>query len=188
MLHFEEIGLSVEVPAHWYLQPSAWVGESRRQFFTQSLLKGTTVPVLCATRFEDTVASVNPTFQIMFRPSPDPSLSAMEALDVIYPAIAAMLGADTLEAPSSCTIDEEDAAYCRVRYRLATDVYLLDIVTRFWLVTRGTHLVMLSGAGPASGPYTCEDEFSAIMRSVLLTTPPWVCEPGAYDRRTGRMR
>ena len=171
-IRFDEIGFAVDTPAGWHLQPMEWVIHNRKEMFGEYVVSKTTLPLVAGTKYPEPYPTLNTSLQIVYRPSPDAEMSALDVMELVSPHITQVLGAPPSDDIQSMQVDGKEAAGVAGEYRLEANLgdgpVHFDVAYFFCVVPRGENLLMFSIVGPSDEKDNAAD-FQRMLDSVELS-------------------
>jgi hypothetical protein len=167
-------GIALDRPAGWQSPTLAQVQENRERTrlsdedLQQALVARSAMPVMVFTKYAEPHAGLNPSVQITLRPTiagaPTRVLSA--ALDTMRRAFADF---EIVAPVQPVEVDGWHGAHVRATYTLQNAAgQRFPVMTRLWLVPRGSLMFLVGMSGGQSGEDVCEDEFTAVMQSLQI--------------------
>jgi hypothetical protein len=170
-------GIELTRPAGWHTQTLQTVQENRERMqlsdpeLQAAMQKFATAPLFVFTRHPEPHPRLNPSVQVMLRPL-GPLAGAAPA-DIMKVAVGAMQKAFAdftfVGQIESTQVSGLAAAHMRARYTAKNaEGAEFKVLTRLWLIPRGSFTFLLSMGGPQDGPDVSESEFAEVLRSVTI--------------------
>jgi hypothetical protein len=134
-------------------------------------LQRATAPLFAFSRYQEPHATLNPTVQVVLRPRPaslpesaTPLLRvAVVTLQKAFPDFA------FVEPIQDVEVGGMRAAYMKATYTLTTaSKRELRVLSRTWLVPRGSFMFLIGMSGATDGDDVCEAEFAAALKSITI--------------------
>ena len=168
------VGVSLRKPSSWHFVPTAWRNENLKNIdleLAELVREYATEPLAIVTKYEETTDSIDPTFQLIFRPLGQ--LVNMSPEDVASLAVRTMSqtveDAEVVDDIESLEISGYPAAHYAVKYTLRTSTGdAFPTLADAWIVKRGAYVFMLGGSGPPDGDDASRLEFEAMVRSIVI--------------------
>ncbi|HVG55624.1 MAG TPA: hypothetical protein VM846_14395 [Vicinamibacterales bacterium] len=169
-------GIALSPPAGWSVVSMQEVMQNRANIRLsdselQAGLQRATAPLFAFAKYPEPHPTLNPTFQIVLRPSPAPPgtpattilAAATQTLQKVYPDF------QFIEPIRSTVVSGLPAASMKAAYTLRTQQGNAHrIVVRMWLVPRGSTMFLIGGSGPIDGPDVSEGEFESALASIQI--------------------
>ena len=137
----------------------------------QAGLQRATAPLFVFAKYPEPHPTLNPTIQIVLRPSPGTAgtpattilAGASQTMQKVYPDF------QFLEPIRSAVISGMPAASMKATYTLRTQQgNAYRILSRMWLVPRGSTMFLIGMSGPLDGPDVSEGEFESALASIQI--------------------
>ena len=137
----------------------------------QAGLQRAAAPLFAFAKYPEPYAGLNPTLQIVLRPSPGAATmsaatilaGAIETLQKLYPDFR------FVEPIRNVAVSGMPAAYMRATYTLRTQQgNAHPILVRMWLVPRGAYMFLIGMSGPTEGADVSEREFATALASIEI--------------------
>lgn len=166
-------GISLVRPAGWQTSTADQVQANRERTrlpdaeLQRALVTRSALPVVVFTKYAEPHPGLNPSVQITLRqalPGTPAALltGALATLRRAFPDLQ-------ITQPVAATqVAGLPAAQVRVTYTLRTTSVSAGVLSRLWLVPRGSLMFLIGMAGPPSGPDVSEEEFGAVLRSIRI--------------------
>jgi hypothetical protein len=166
-------GISLVPPAGWRAASMAQVQANRERTrlsdpeFQRALTTRSALPLFVFMKYEEPHAGVNPTVQVTLRQNLQGT-----PIQLLTGALGTMRRGfpdlELLEPVTSTTVPGLPAAKARLAYTLRTDTISARVLTRMWLVPRGSLMFLIGLAGPESGRDVSEQEFAEVFASLEI--------------------
>jgi hypothetical protein len=166
-------GLSLEPPAGWQTATAAEVQANRERVrlsdsdFQHALVTRSALPIVALMKYREPFEGLNPSVQITLRQAlrGTPTELLSSALATMRRGFADLAIVRPVEAT---TVSGLPAAHVRVTYTLRTATKVAPVLSRLWLVPRGSLMFLIGMSGAQSGQDVCEAEFAAVIRSLRI--------------------
>ena len=169
-------GVSVTPPAGWSVVSMQQVLENRSKVRLpdaelQTGLQRATAPLFAFAKYPEPHVGLNPSVQIVLRPSPSAANSsaatilagAIDTLQKLYPDF------QFVEPIRNVAVSGMPAAYMKASYTLRTQQGNAHrILSRMWLVPRGAYMFLIGMSGPTEGADVSEREFATALASIEI--------------------
>ncbi len=166
-------GIAVDRPASWQMATTADIQANRERVrlsdseFQHAMITRSALPIIAMMKYPEPFAGLNPSVQITLRQALKGSPTAL-----LTGALATMRrGFSDLaiaQPVTSTTVSGLPAATVRVTYTLRTASRSVPVMSRLWLVPRGSLMFLIGMSGSQSGPDVCESEFAAVLDSIQI--------------------
>lgn len=174
------VGVSLRKPSSWHFMPTTWRVENLKRVdfkdegFADLAAKYATQPLVIVSKYEETMDTLNPTFQTVFRPLP---LEDMSPEDVAQLALQAMPQIyedfEIVEDVEPTEVGGHEAVHYAVKFTLRNHAgAVFTTLSETWIVKRGAYIFMLGGSGPPDGDDASRSEFAAMVRSIVIEPIP----------------
>jgi len=169
-------GISIVPPAGWHATPIQEVlrNRSKVRLSDRELDEGltrATAPLFVFSKYQEPSATLNPTLQIVLRPLPtslgtSPTEMLHRATATLQRAFSDFVFVDPIQ---DADVSGMRAAYMKATYTLrTTDKREHRVVSRTWLVPRGTFMYLIGMSGASQGDDVSEAEFAAALKSIVI--------------------
>ena len=166
-------GISLDRPEGWQTATAADVQANRERVrlsdleFQRAMVTRSALPIIVLMKYPEPLAGLNPSIQITLRQAlkGTPTQLLTSALATMKRGFADLSIVQPVEAT---TVAGFPAAQVRVSYTLRTDTQSAPVLSRLWLVPRGSLMFLIGMSGAQSGPDLCESEFDAVLRSIHI--------------------
>ena len=166
-------GLTLDKPSGWQTASAADIQANRERVrlpdaeFQRALVTRSALPIVALMKYPEPYESLNPSIQITLRQAlrGTPTKLLTDALTTMrrgFPDLSIV----TPVAPAN--VSGLAAAHVRVTYTLRTANRAVPVLSRIWLVPRGSLMFLIGMSGAQSGPDVCEPEFAAVLRSIRI--------------------
>ena len=171
----ETAGISLVPPAGWHVISMSQVMSNRSKVRVpdaglQAGLQRATAPLFVFSKYPEPFPRLNPTVQVVLRPRPaslPASATALlriatETLQKAFPDFA------FVEPIRDTQVSGLPAAYMKAAYTLRTAGEAHPVLSRTWLVPRGSFMFLIGMSGTRTGEDVSEVEFAAALRSISI--------------------
>lgn len=168
-------GISLVRPAGWHVMTMPQVMSNRSEVRVpdaelQAGLQRATAPLFVFSKYPEPFPRLNPTVQVVLRPRPaslPTSATALlriatETLRKAFPDFA------FVEPIRDTRVSGLPAAYMKATYTLRTSDQAHRVLSRTWLVPRGSFMFLIGMSGTTTGEDVSEAEFTAALNSILI--------------------
>jgi hypothetical protein len=167
-------GIALDRPAGWQTATLAQVQQNRQQArladeeLQRAMVARSAMPVIVFLKYPEPHAGLNPTIQVTLRPA-----IAGAPTDVLSGALETMRRAfadfRVVSAVRPVAVDGRPGAHVRATYTLENQAGgSYQVLTRIWLVPRGSLMFLIGMSGGQRGEDVCEEEFAAVLRSIQI--------------------
>jgi hypothetical protein len=167
-------GIAFQPPHGWHAATLAQVQANRERVrlsdpeLQAALVRRSALPIAVFMKYPEPHAGLNPSIQVTLRPALDGSpvrlLSA--AIEQMRPAFVAFRIVSPVQATE---VGGRPGADVRVSYTLKNDAgEKFDVLSRLWLVPRGSLMFLIGMSGAQTGVDLNEDEFAAVLDSMEI--------------------
>ena len=167
-------GIAVTRPAGWHTATIAQVQANRERAklsdpeMQAALASRSALPLIVFSKYPEPHPALNPTVQITLRQglrgSPNSLLAG--ALQTMKRGFADL---QIIEPVRATQVSGLPASQVRVTYTLQTQTGAhARVVSRLWLVPRGSLMFLIGMSGGESEPDVCEAEFAAALKSITI--------------------
>jgi hypothetical protein len=169
-------GISIVPPPGWHVTSMQDVLRNRSQLRLpdaqlEAGLQRATAPLFAFSKYQEPYATLNPTVQVVLRPRPSSLPTSATALLRIATATLQKAFPDFafVEPIQDAQVSGMGAAYMKATYTLTTaDQRQLRVLSRTWVVPRGSFMFLIGMSGATGGDDVCEPEFAAALKSVSI--------------------
>ena len=167
-------GISLTRPAGWHTGTIAQVQSNRERAklsdpeLQAALRTRSALPLIVFTKYQEPHAGLNPSVQITLRQAlrGTPVRLLSDALGTMRRAFADLT---ILKPVHDTAVAGLPAAHVRVTYTLQNRTGTqARVLSRLWLVPRGSLMFLIGMSGGESGPDVCEEEFAAVLKSIAI--------------------
>ena len=169
-------GIALSPPAGWSVVSMQDVMQNRAKVRVadaelQAGLQRATAPLFVFAKYPEPHPTLNPTIQIVLRPAPGTAgtpattilAGATQTLQKVYPDF------QFIEPIRSAVISGMPAASMKAAYTLRTQQGgAYRILSRMWLVPRGSTMFLIGMSGPVEGPDVSDGEFAGALASIQI--------------------
>jgi len=167
-------GIALTRPAGWHTATIAQVQANRERAklsdpeLQSALASRSALPLIVFSKYPEPHPALNPTVQITLRQglrgSPNSLLAG--ALQTMKRGFADL---QIIEPVRATQVSGLPASQVRVTYTLQTQTGAhARVVSRLWLVPRGSLMFLIGMSGGESEPDVCEAEFAAALKSITI--------------------
>jgi hypothetical protein len=167
-------GIALTRPAGWHTATIAQVQANRERAklsdpeMQAALASRSALPLIVFSKYPEPHPALNPTVQITLRQglrgSPNSLLAG--ALQTMKRGFADL---QIIEPVRATQVSGLPASQVRVTYTLQTQTGAhARVVSRLWLVPRGSLMFLIGMSGGESEPDVCEAEFAAALKSITI--------------------
>ncbi len=169
-------GISIEPPPGWHTATVDQLAENREKTRLsdaklEQAMKTLATPALFAfTKHPEPYDNLNPSIQIILRPTPPGLATATQLLEVTVEALkGAHQDFKTVEPIRELNVGGLPGAGMKVSYTLrTTEGAEFKVLARTWAVKRGNFLVLIGMSGAQEGADVAEEEFSMALASLRI--------------------
>ena len=169
-------GISIVPPAGWHVTSMQQVMQNRSQMRLpdeqlQAGLQRATAPLFVFSKYQEPHAALNPTVQVVLRPRPASLPNSPTALLGVATATLQKAFPDFrfVDPIQDARVSGLRAAYMKATYTLRTaGGGEHRVLSRTWLVPRGSFMFLVGMSGAPEGPDLSEAEFAEALKSVLI--------------------
>ena len=167
-------GIAVTRPAGWSNATLAQVQANRERTklsdpeFEAALAARSTLPLIAFTKYAEPHEGLNPSVQITLRQAlaGSPTQLLTGALRVMQRAFADL---QIVEPVQASQIAGFSGAHVRVTYTLQNRSGMrARVLSRLWLVPRGSLMFLIGMSGAEREPDVCEEEFATVLNSITI--------------------
>jgi hypothetical protein len=166
-------GVSLDRPQGWQTATAADVQANRERVrlsdpeFQRAMVTRSALPVIVLMKYPEPFGGLNPSIQITLRQAlkGTPTQLLTGALATMQRGFADL---SIVEPVQATTVSGLPAAHVRVTYTLRAGTQAAPVLSRLWLVPRGSLMFLIGMSGTQSGPDVCESEFGAVLRSIRI--------------------
>lgn len=166
-------GIALNPPSSWRQATTADIQANRERVrlsdseFQRAMVTRSALPIIALMKYPEPVVGLNPSVQVTLRQalagSPTQLLTA--ALGTMRRGFSDL----TIVQPvTSTTVSGLTAATARVTYTLRTESQSVGVLSRLWLIPRGSLMFLIGMSGAQTGPDVCESEFAAVLKSIRI--------------------
>lgn len=170
-------GISLMRPAGWQTASLQTVQENRERVqlsdaeLQAAMQKAATAPLFVFLKHAEPNPHLNPSIQITLRPLG--TLAGQAPTEILKLAVSTLQKAlpDFMFVTeiTNAQVSGLAAAHMRAKYTVMNrDGASFKVLTRMWLVPRGSYMFMIGMSGPQEGPDVSEAEFSAALASISI--------------------
>ena len=170
-------GIALIRPAGWQTASLQTVQENRERVqlsdaeLQAAMQKAATAPLFVFLKHPEPNPDLNPSIQITLRPLG--TLAGQPPTDIMKLAVSALQKAlpdfTFVTEITDAQISGLAGAHMRAKYTVMNrDGASFKVLTRMWLVPRGSYMFMIGMSGPQEGPDVSEAEFSAALASITI--------------------
>lgn len=170
-------GISLVRPAGWQTASLQTVQENRERVqlsdaeLQAAMQKAATAPLFVFMKHPEPHPDLNPSIQVTLRPlGPLAGMSPREMMKIAVSALQKAL-ADFMFVTeiTDAHVSGLPGAHMRAKYTaMNRDGSSFKVLTRMWLVPRGTYMFLIGMSGPQEGPDVSESEFAAALASITM--------------------
>ena len=169
-------GISIVPPPGWHVTSMQDVLRNRSQLRLpdaelEAGLQRATAPLFAFSKYQEPYATLNPTVQVVLRPRPTSLPTSATALLRIATLTLQKAFPDFafVEPIQDAQVAGMSAAYMKATYSLTTaNQRSLRVLTRTWVVPRGSFMFLIGMSGATVGDDVCETEFAAALKSISI--------------------
>jgi hypothetical protein len=170
-------GIALTRPAGWNTASVQTVQENRERVqlsdseLQVAMQKFATAPLFVFMKYPEPHPTLNPSVQVILRPLGP--LAGSAPTEILKIAVAAMQKGfpdfTFVREIESAQISGLAAAHMRAQYTLKNaDGSEFKILSRLWLVPRGSFMFLIGMSGPQEGPDISESEFAEVLGSIKI--------------------
>jgi hypothetical protein len=170
-------GISLARPAGWQTASLQTVQENRERVqlsdpeLQAALQKAATAPLFVFIKHPEPHPDLNPSIQVTLRPLG--TLAGQPPTELMKMAVAALQKAlpdfAFVTAITDAQVSGLAGAHMRAKYTTRNrEGASFKVLTRLWLVPRGSYMFMIGMSGPQEGPDVAEAEFAAALASITI--------------------
>lgn len=166
-------GIALNPPPSWRQATTADVQANRERVrlsdseFQRAMVTRSALPIIALMKYPEPFAGLNPSVQVTLRQaltgSPTELLTA--ALGTMRRGFSDL---KMVQPVTSTTVSGLTAATARVTYTLRTETQSVAVLSRLWLIPRGSLMFLIGMSGAQTGPDVCESEFAAVLNSIRI--------------------
>jgi hypothetical protein len=169
-------GISIVPPSGWHVTSMQQVMENRSQVRLsdrelEAGLQRAAAPLFVFSKYPEPYATLNPTVQVVLRPHPSSLPASATAMLRIATGTLQKAFSDFrfVEPIQNSKVSGMGAASMKATYTLRTaDKREHRVLSRTWLVPRGSFMFLIGMSGATEGDDVCETEFAAALRSITI--------------------
>jgi hypothetical protein len=170
-------GISLERPGAWQTASLQTVQENRERVqlsdaeLQAAMQKAATAPLFVFMKHPEPHPNLNPSIQVTLRPAgPLAGSSPTEMMRVAVGALQkALADFAFVTETQDAQVSGLPAAHMRARYTAKNrDGSEFKVLTRMWLVPRGSFIFLIGMSGPQEGPDVSEREFEQALASIRI--------------------
>ena len=169
-------GISLVPPTGWHVTSMQEVLRNRSRVRLpdaelEAGLQRATAPLFVFSKYPEPYATLNPTVQVVLRPRPASLPASATAMLRIATATLQKAFPDFafVEPIQDAQVSGMRAAYMKATYTLRTaDQREHRVLSRTWLVPRGSFMFLIGMSGAPDGDDVCETEFAAALKSITI--------------------
>jgi hypothetical protein len=166
-------GIALNRPPSWQEATTAAIQANRERVrlsdaeFQRAMVTRSALPIIALMKYPEPFAGLNPSIQITVRQALKGSPTALlaGAVAVMRRGFADLRIVQPVE---STTVSGLPAATVRVAYTLRTASQSAPVLSRLWLVPRGSLMFLIGMSGAQTGPDLCESEFADVLESIRI--------------------
>ena len=167
-------GIALTRPAGWHTATIAQVQANRERTklsdpeMQAALASRSALPLIVFTKYPEPHPALNPTIQITLRQGlrGSPVTLLAGALETMKKGFADL---QIVEPVRAAQVSGLPASQVKVTYTLQTQTGArARVVSRLWLVPRGSLMFLIGMSGGESEPDVCEAEFAAALKSITI--------------------
>ncbi len=168
-------GISLVPPAGWHVVSMPQVMSNRSKVrlpddALQAGLQRATAPLFVFSKYPEPFPRLNPTVQVVLRPRPASLPTSATALlriatDTLQKAFPDFAVVDPIRETQ---VSGLPAAYMKATYTLKTTSQGHRVLSRTWLVPRGSFMFLIGMSGAPSGKDQAESEFVSTVMSISI--------------------
>ena len=170
-------GITVIRPAGWHTVTIQRIEENGKNVripdeqLQEVIQKYASAPLFAFTKHPEPHDDMNPSIQVGFRPLG--SIAGRLPTEILTAAVKFIENSFNnftfVDEVQETTVSGMPAAYMSATYRLPTESGVTyDVLSRMWIVPRGSFMFMIGMGGPESGPEASEEEFTEFMKSIVI--------------------
>jgi len=166
-------GIALDRPASWQMATTAAIQANRERVrlsdseFQHAMVTRSALPIIAIMKYPEPFAGLNPSVQITLRQG----LKGAPT-ELLTGAVATMRRGFSdlamVQPVTSTTVSGLPAATVRVTYTLRTASQSVRVMSRLWLVPRGSLMFLIGMSGAQTGPDVCESEFAEVLESIQI--------------------
>jgi hypothetical protein len=169
-------GISLVPPSGWHATSMQQVMRNREQVRLsdrqlEAGLQRSTAPLFVFSKHPEPFATLNPTIHVVMRPHPSSLPDSATAMLRIATATLQKAFSDFrfVEPIRDTQVSGMGAASMKATYTLRTaDKREHRVLSRTWLVPRGSFMFLIGMSGATEGDDVCETEFAAALQSITI--------------------
>jgi hypothetical protein len=169
-------GISIVPPSGWHVTSMQEVMNNRSRVRLpdaqlEAGLQRATAPLFVFSKYQEPHATLNPTVQVVLRPRPASLPTSATALLRIATVTLQKAFPDFafVDPIQDVQVSGMSAAYMKATYTLRTaDQREHRILSRTWLVPRGSFMFLIGMSGATGGDDVCQAEFAAALKSIAI--------------------
>ena len=166
-------GIALHRPPAWQTATTEDIQANRERVrlsdseFQRAMVTRSALPIIALMKYPEPFAGLNPSVQITLRQalkgSPTELLTgALATMRRGFPDLT------IVQPVRPVTVSGLPAATVRVTYTLRTASQSAPVLSRLWLVSRGSLMFLIGMSGAQTGPDVCESEFAAVLESIRI--------------------
>lgn len=168
-------GFSLVRPAGWQTASLQQVQANREGIRLtdpelQAAIQSATAPLFVFTKYQEPFPGLNPSVQVMLRPTG--AMATSSPVQIMTVAVTALQGAYAdfafVTPIEETSVSGLAAARMKAKYTLKTTGGEFKVLTRLWVVPRGSFVFLISMGGTQDGPDVSESEFSEVLASIQI--------------------
>jgi hypothetical protein len=167
-------GISLTRPAGWHTATLAQVQASREQTklsdpeLQAALATRSALPVIVFTKYQEPHPGINPSVQVTLRQAL-PGTPVRLLTDALRTMRQAFADLKIIEPVRAANVAGLAGAHVRLTYTLQNQTGTrARVISRLWLVPRGSLMFLIGMSGSESGRDVCEGEFDAVLKSMAI--------------------
>lgn len=167
-------GISLTRPAGWHTATLAQVQTNREQTklsdpeLQAALATRSALPLFVFTKHQEPHPGINPSVQVTLRQAL-PGTPVRLLTDALRTMRQAFADLKIIEPVRAGNVAGLAAAHVRLTYTLQNQTGTrARVISRLWLVPRGSLMFLIGMSGSESGPDVCEGEFDAVLKSMAI--------------------
>ena len=166
-------GISLERPQSWQSATAAQIQANRERVrlsdseFQQAMVARSALPIIALMKYPEPYEGLNPSVQITLRQAlkGTPTQLLTGAVATMRRGFADL---SIVQPVAATTVSGLPAASVRVTYTLRTTTQSMPVLSRLWLVPRGSLMFLIGMSGAQSGPDVSEAEFAKVLQSIQI--------------------
>lgn len=168
-------GISIVPPSGWHVTSMQEVMQNRSRVRLpdaqlEAGLQRATAPLFVFSKYQEPHPTLNPTVQVVLRPRPASLPTSATALLRIATVTLQKAFPDFafVEPIQDVQVSGMSAAYMKATYTLRSASGEHPILSRTWLVPRGSFMFLIGMSGATDGEDVSEAEFAAALKSIAI--------------------